>query len=83
MWIKKEGAFEGIVPPELFYTAQGILRARAHRYSDEELIEKLRNLYQRHGYLSGLIIDEADGMPSAAAYAHRFGSLVEGVQNFV
>lgn len=80
MWIKKEGAFEGIVPPNLFYTAQGILRARAHRYSDGELIEKLRNLYQRHGYLSGLIIDEAEGMPSAAAYAHRFGSLIRAYQ---
>jgi hypothetical protein len=44
MWIKKEGAFEGIVPPDLFFTAQGILRARAHRFSDEELIEKLRRL---------------------------------------
>jgi DNA invertase Pin-like site-specific DNA recombinase len=80
MWIKKEGAFEGIVPPDLFYTAQGILRARTHRYSDEELIEKLRNLYQRRGYLSGLIIDESEGMPSAAAYAHRFGSLVRAYQ---
>lgn len=80
MWIKKEGAFEGIVPPELFYTAQGILRARSHRYSDDELIEKLRNLYQRHGYLSGLIIDEAEGMPSSAAYAHRFGSLIRAYQ---
>ncbi|EPL3088756.1 recombinase family protein [Pseudomonas aeruginosa] len=80
MWIKKEGAFEGIVSPELFYTAQGILRARSHRYSDEELIEKLRNLYQRHGYLSGLIIDEAEGMPSATAYAHRFGSLIRAYQ---
>jgi len=80
MWIKKEGAFEGIVAPELFYTAQGILRARAHRYSDDELVEKLRSLYQRHGYLSGLIIDEAEGMPSAAAYAHRFGSLIRAYQ---
>ena len=80
MWIKKEGAFEGIVPPELFYTAQGILRARSHRYSDDELIEKLRSLYQRHGYLSGLIIDEAEGMPSSAAYAHRFGSLIRAYQ---
>ncbi|MFO1387073.1 MAG: recombinase family protein [Chitinivorax sp.] len=80
MWIKKEGAFEGIVPPDLFYTAQGILRARSHRYSDEELIDKLRNLFQRHGYLSGLIIDEAEGMPSAAAYAHRFGSLIRAYQ---
>lgn len=81
MWIKKEGAFEGIVAPELFYTAQGILRARAHRYSDQELIEKLRQLYQRHGYLSGLIIDETEGMPSAAAYAHRFGSLIRAYQS--
>jgi hypothetical protein len=52
----------------------------AHRYSDEELIEKLRGLYQQHGYLSGLIIDEAEGMPSAAAYAHRFGSLIRAYQ---
>lgn len=76
MWIKKEGAFEGIVPPKLFYTAQGILRERAHRFSNEELIEKLRRLFRQHGYLSGLIIDETDGMPSAAAYAHRFGGLI-------
>jgi hypothetical protein len=80
MWIKKEGAFEGIVPPDLFYTAQGILRARAHRFSNEELIEKLRRLFQQHGYLSGLIINEAEGMPSAAAYAHRFGSLIRAYQ---
>lgn len=76
MWIKKEGAFEGIVQPDLFYTAQGIIRARTHRYTDTELIDKLRSLYQRHGYLSGLIINETEGMPSAAAYAHRFGSLI-------
>lgn len=80
MWIRKEGAFEGIVPPDLFYTAQGILRERAHRFSDEELIEKLRRLFQQHGYLSGLIIDEAEGLPSAAAYAHRFGSLIRAYQ---
>ena len=80
MWIKKEGAFEGIVPPDLFYTAQGILRERAHRFSNEELVEKLRRLFQQHGYLSGLIIDEAEGMPSAAAYAHRFGGLIGAYQ---
>lgn len=76
MWIKKEGAFEALVSPEVFYTAQGIIRARAYRFSNEELIEKLRNLYQHRGFLSGLIIDEAEGMPSSAAYIHRFGSLI-------
>ena len=76
MWIKKEGAFEPIVQPDLFYTAQGIIMARARRYNDEELIERLRSLYQNRGILSGLIIDETEGMPSAAIYVHRFGSLI-------
>ena len=80
MWIKKEGAFEAIVPPDVFYMAQGIVRARARRFSSEELIEKLRNLYQHRGFLSGLIIDEAEGMPSAAAYIHRFGSLIRAYE---
>lgn len=76
MWIRKDSAFESIVSQEAFYTAQGIIRARARRFSDEELIEKLRGLYERRGFLSSLIIDEAEGMPSAAAYIHRFGSLI-------
>lgn len=80
MWIRKDGAFEGIVAPDLFYTAQGIFQARARRYSDEELVERLRHLFQRHGYLSGLIIDEAEDMPSSAAYAHRFGGLIRAYQ---
>jgi DNA invertase Pin-like site-specific DNA recombinase len=80
MWIKKDGAFEAIVSSELFFMAQGIIRARAHRYNKEELIEKLRELYQRKGFLSGLIIDEADGMPSTATYVHHFGSLIRAYQ---
>lgn len=75
MWIRKDGAFEGIVPPEQFYTAQGIIRARARRYSNDELISRLQALYQARGLLSGLIINEAEGMPSAAVYIYRFGSL--------
>ncbi|MEN8130567.1 MAG: recombinase family protein [Pseudomonadota bacterium] len=76
MLIKKEGAFESIVPHDVFYTAQGIVRARAYRYTNEELIERLRTLFQNRGFLSGLIIDETDGMPSTAVYSHRFGGLI-------
>lgn len=79
-WVKKEGAFEAIVPPEAFYMAQGIIRGRIHRYSSEDLIEKLRNLYEHRGFLSGLIIDETDGMPSSSAYIHKFGSLIRAYQ---
>lgn len=80
MWIRKDSAFEAVVSQEAFYTAQGIIRARARRFSDEELIEKLRGLYERRGFLSGLVIDETEGMPSAAAYIHRFGSLIRAYQ---
>jgi DNA invertase Pin-like site-specific DNA recombinase len=80
MWIKKEGAFEFIVPPEMFYTAQGIIRARSRRYTNEELLERLRSLYQNRGFLSGLVINETENMPSTAIYAHRFGSLVRAYQ---
>ncbi|WP_211473226.1 recombinase family protein [Collimonas humicola] len=80
MWIRKEGAFEPIVSSEIFFTAQGIIRARARRFTDDELIERLRSLYQNRGVLSGLIIDEMDGMPASSVYAHRFGSLIRAYQ---
>ena len=80
MWIRKEGAFEGIISPDLFYTAQGILRERAKRFTDEQLIDKLRALYQQRGYLSALIIDEAEDLPCASALSHRFGSLIRVYQ---
>lgn len=80
MWIRRDGAFEPIVPPDVFYTAQGIIRARARRYTDEDLLERLRGLYRNRGYLSGLVIDESEGMPSSSVYAHRFGSLVRAYQ---
>ena len=80
MWIKKEGAFEPIVLPEVFYIAQGIIRARGQRFTDEELIERLRALFQNRGFLSGLVINETEGMPSSGIYAHRFGSLIRAYQ---
>lgn len=80
MWIKKESAFQWIVPPDTFYTAQEIIRARYHKYSNEELIEKLRVLYHKRGLLSGVIIDETEGMPSTSAYIQRFGSLIRAYQ---
>jgi DNA invertase Pin-like site-specific DNA recombinase len=80
MWIKKEHAFEAIVPSDLFFTAQGIIRARARRYTDAELIERLRQLYKTRGLLTSLIIDETDGMPSSSVYSFRFGGLIRAYE---
>lgn len=80
MWIRKDSAFEPLVDIDVFYTAQGIIRARGRRFSDEELIDRLRGLYRDRGFLSCIVIDESEGMPSSSAYTHRFGSLLRAYQ---
>ena len=80
MWIRADGAFEGIVDPQDFFTAQGIIRERNRRFSDEEMLGRLRILFQHHGYLSGLVIDETESMPSSGAYQRRFGSLIRAYE---
>jgi hypothetical protein len=80
MWIKKEGAFEAIVSPEVFYMAQGIIRARAHRFSNEELIEKLRNRCTNTVDFVGPDHRRDGRHALAAAYIHRFGSLIRAYE---
>lgn len=79
-WIRKEGAFEAIVDPSVFYIAKGIINARARRFSNDELLQKLRDLQAKKGYLSALIINESPDMPSSSIYSSRFGSLVRAYQ---
>lgn len=80
MWIRAEGAFESIVDRALFAAAQAIIRARSCRITNEEMLEGLKQLYEQRGYLSGLIIDEVDALPSSSAYRSRFGSLLRAYQ---
>lgn len=76
MWVRAEGVFEGIVPRDLFDAARTIIHARSFRISDEDMLAALRALYEKKGLLSGIVIDEYDGMPSSSAYSTRFGSLL-------
>lgn len=75
-WIRADGAFEAVVDAAVFHTAQGIIRERSRRFTDEEMLERLGDLYRRFGYLSGLVIDEAENTPTSGAYGYRFGSLL-------
>jgi DNA invertase Pin-like site-specific DNA recombinase len=80
MWIRADNAFEAIIDPQIFFTAQGMIRERSRRYSDEEMLDRLKHLFQHHRYLSGLIIDEAESMPSSGVYQRRFGSLIRAYE---
>jgi hypothetical protein len=76
MWIRNDGAFPGIVDPAQFAKVQETIFARSKRFTNEEMLQSLKQLLSRHGRISGLLIDEQDGLPSSAAFRHRFGSLV-------
>ena len=75
-WVRADGVFEAVVDAPLFFTARGMIRERNRRFSDDDMIDCLRELLKKEGFLSGIVIDEADNMPSSGAYASRFGSLV-------
>jgi DNA invertase Pin-like site-specific DNA recombinase len=75
-WIRADNAFEALVDLETFELAQRIIQQRSVRYSDEEMLNRLGALFRDRGWLSGLVIDENDEMPSSSAYRSRFGSLL-------
>lgn len=75
MWIWRDGAFEPLVATSLFEQARAIIESRHQHLSDQELLERLRELLRVRGRLSGILIDEAEDMPSSSCYSSRFGSL--------
>ncbi len=79
-WVRADGVFEPIVEPDFFIAVQRIINERCRRYTDAEMLERLTHLQANKGWLSGLVIDEAEDMPSSSAYRTRFGSLVRAYQ---
>lgn len=75
-WVRADAAFRPVVSSILFLAAQSIIQARSYRLADEEMLSILKGIYERRGYLSGVVIDEAEGCPSSSAYQSRFGSLL-------
>ncbi|MGC1782076.1 MAG: recombinase family protein [Acidobacteriaceae bacterium] len=80
MWIRRDDAFESIINREQFEIAQQIIQARHEHYTDEQLLDKLRQLLANAGTLSGILIDETQFMPSSSAYKSRFKSLLRAYQ---
>jgi DNA invertase Pin-like site-specific DNA recombinase len=75
MWVSRDEAFQAIVSTEVFLQARRLIDARHIHLTDDELLARLRVLLERCGKLSGILIDEAEDMPSSSIYASRFGGL--------
>jgi DNA invertase Pin-like site-specific DNA recombinase len=80
MWIRTVGAFPAIIEPDIFDAARAIITTRKQRFTDAELLAKLKGLYTQHGCLSAVIIDESSDTPPSATYRQRFRTLNRAYQ---
>ncbi len=74
-WVLVPQAFEAIVSPDTFVQAQQIFQERHPVWNDQDIILRLQELFQKHGKLTGLIIESTPEMPSTTILKKRFGSL--------
>ncbi|MFZ1140240.1 MAG: recombinase family protein [Candidatus Sulfotelmatobacter sp.] len=74
-WVVKPDAYEQIVDMETFAAAERVLHDRTFYQSDEELLDRLRLLLSREGFLSGFMIDRARDVPATRTYVARFGTM--------
>jgi len=73
-WVRSKGAFEAIVDAGLFAAARAIFTARAQRYTNEEMLNGLRDALATHGYLSGIVINEATALPRYESWSFNHQS---------
>ncbi len=88
IWLRVDGVLDPIVERSVFDAAQAIIRERRCRtfrgrpkgLPNKQMVDRLRRLFENHGYLSHRLIDSAEGMPAHTVYAARFGSLQRAYQ---
>lgn len=75
LWIRCEGAIEPIIDRSVFLAARKIIEERRVQVSEEEMLARLRVVYERRGLLTAKIINGTAGLPSSATYMEHFGTL--------
>lgn len=79
-WVRAESVFPAIIDASTFRIVQNMVNERTRKFSDEALLDKLKKLLSFRGKISGILIDEVEGMPSSAVYSHRFGGLLRAYE---
>lgn len=77
-WIIVPDAFKPIVELQVVRQAQERRRRELEALqppSDQELLDRLRNLLKKRGVLSETIINRSRDLPSSSLYIYRFGSI--------
>jgi hypothetical protein len=74
-WVRADHSFEPIVEVSSFRAARRLLDAKPGRLSNDEMLARLRSCFEKHGRLTGAIINSSKGMPCSATYLNHFGTL--------
>lgn len=79
-WIRVEDAFPGIVSKEQFNLTRQVRLRRGKYWTDDEMLDGLRDILVEHGTVSGDLIDRSN-LPSAKTYALRFQGLIDAYES--
>lgn len=74
-WARCISAFEPIVAPIVFERAALAFASFIHNLTDEQLLDRFRNVLRERGALSGKVIKESPMCPALTTIRKRFGGL--------
>ncbi|WP_323502280.1 recombinase family protein [Variovorax sp. RTB1] len=78
LWIHAEKLFTPLIEPAVFALAAA--RFARLKITDEQMLQKLRDLHARVGKLTGAVIDQQTDMPCSATYRVHFGKMHSAYQ---
>jgi hypothetical protein len=79
-WIVVPGAFEPIIDPMTFESAQEVFRNSHWNLSNEKLLEALRSILREKGKLSMPLLRGVPNTLTKEGYARRFGTLTRAFE---
>jgi DNA invertase Pin-like site-specific DNA recombinase len=77
-WVKVENAFDAIVSREKLEEARAERQRRRKQWTDDEMLDVLREIFVEHGKVTPDLIN-ASGGPAVKSYAFRFNGIVSAM----
>lgn len=78
-WLRVEDAFDAIVTREQLEAARAERQRRRKQWTDDEMLDILRDLFVRHGKVTTELINSSGG-PAVKSYAFRFNGIVAALE---
>ena len=80
-WIVTPESYMPIISRDIFDKAQEKFIARKRRFSPEEMQAKIREIYQKFGFLTSTLINRIELCPSSGMIRSHFGSIPEAYRS--